>query len=426
MKNKVKQWSSELERLADVVASQPHAAYAALNFSIKHRWLLLVRTTKDTSASLQPVEDAIRHKVLPALTGKQAISNAERKLFALPIKLGGLGIPILPDAASRELYSIAVTEPLVWSILKQSEESGFETEAQQKQVQRYVKDANKHRNEEDMKETLGLLTSSTQTAVILAQQKGASAWLGTLPIEEHGLALHKGAFRDALALRYGWQPNGLPATCACGKANNVQHVLSCMKGGLPIHRHNDIRDLTASLMEEVSTSTETEPALQPLSSEMMHGLSANIQDDSRVDRCRGFWNPQQNAFFDVRVFNPLASSNQTPALSTVFMRHEREKRRAYDERIREVEHGSFTTLVFSVSGGMGPSTTTAYKRLAALLAEKRGQRYSLVMTWLRCRLSFSLLRSSITAIRGSRTVRFNRESTQQIELAAAEGRIPST
>ena len=130
---KVKQWTSELERLADIAASQPHAAYAALNFSIKHRWSFLVRTTKDILALLQPVEDAIRHKVLPALTGKQAISNADRKLFALPIKLGGLGIPVLPDVASRELSnSVAVTEPLVKSILKQNEESGFETEAQQK------------------------------------------------------------------------------------------------------------------------------------------------------------------------------------------------------------------------------------------------------------------------------------------------------
>jgi len=112
VENKVKQWTSKLEHLADIVASQPHAAYAALNFSIKHRWFFPVRTTKDTSASLQPVEDAIRHKVLPALTGKQAISNAERKPFALPIKLRGLGISILPDAASHEISnSIAVTEP---------------------------------------------------------------------------------------------------------------------------------------------------------------------------------------------------------------------------------------------------------------------------------------------------------------------------
>ena len=112
-------------------------------------------------------------------------------------------------------------------------------------------------------------------------------------------------------------------------------------------------------------------------------------------------------------------------INTVFTQHEREKRRAYNQRIREVEHDSFTPLIFSASGGMGPSTTIAYRRLAALLAEMRGQRYSLVMTWLRCRLSFSLLRSAVTAIRGSRIVRLKRDSTQQIELVAAEGRIPS-
>ncbi|KAL5470938.1 hypothetical protein EMCRGX_G028997 [Ephydatia muelleri] len=31
---------------------------------------------------------------------------------------------------------------------------------------------------------------------------GASTWLSMLPIQEHGFALHKGAFRDALCLRY--------------------------------------------------------------------------------------------------------------------------------------------------------------------------------------------------------------------------------
>jgi hypothetical protein len=38
----------------------------------------------------------------------------------------------------------------------------------------------------------------------LAEEKGASAWLDTMPIDEHGYSLHKGAFRDALALGYGW------------------------------------------------------------------------------------------------------------------------------------------------------------------------------------------------------------------------------
>jgi len=43
----------------------------------------------------------------------------------------------------------------------------------------------------------------------VASKKGASRWLATLPIAETGFALHKGAFRDALCLRYG----GFPSIC---------------------------------------------------------------------------------------------------------------------------------------------------------------------------------------------------------------------
>ena len=130
----------------------------------------------------------------------------------------------------------------------------------------------------------------------------------------------------------------------------MQHALSCAKGGLPIHQHNDIRDLTAALMDEVSTSTEIEPSLQPLPDEVLHCRSANIQDESRVDiRCRRvFWNKLQDEIFDVRVFNPLASSNQNSFINTTFVQYEREKRRNYDQRIREVDHGSFASLFFQL------------------------------------------------------------------------------
>ena len=265
------------------------------------------------------------------------------------------------------------------------------------------------------------LPETTQRAVALAQEQGAGTWLNTLPIEEHEVTLHKGAFRDALALRYGWYLAGIATICACGKSNDVQHAPSCKTGGLPIHRHNDIWDLTASLMSEVSTNIETEPQLQPLSGESLTRRSANAQDDSRVDiRCRGFWCPGQDAFFDVRVFNPLAASNCNTPLSSVFRGHEQEKHREYDQRIREIEHGSFAPLIFVASGGMGPSTTMAYKRPTSLLASRIGHMYSTTMRWLRCRLSFSLLRSAITAIRGTRVSALT--PTQSIPLAMAEGR----
>ena len=91
------------------------------------------------------------------------------------------------------------------------------------------------------------LTPPMQLAMNLAQEKGASSWLTALPLEEHGFTLHKSAFRDAMALRYGWTPSQIPSHCVCGQSFTVQHALSCPRGGFPSIRHNELRDLTASL-----------------------------------------------------------------------------------------------------------------------------------------------------------------------------------
>ena len=108
-------------------------------------------------------------------------------------------------------------------------------------------------------------------------------------------------------------------------------------------------------------------------------------------------------FFDVRVFNPHAPSNRHSNATSCYRKHEKEKKRTYEQRIIDLEHSSFTPLVLSSTGGLGPAATSTYKRLATLLAGKWNQSYSSTMSWLRCRLSFSLLRSSIQAIRGSRS-----------------------
>ncbi len=49
------------------------------------------------------------------------------------------------------------------------------------------------------------------------------------------------------------------------------------------------------------------------------------------------------------------------------------KKRSYEQRIRDIEHASFTPLVLSATGGMGKQSTTFYNRLASLLAEKWDQ-----------------------------------------------------
>ena len=68
-----------------------------------------------------------------------------------------------------------------------------------------------------------------------------------------------------------------------------------------------------------------------------------------------------------------------------------------------MEHGCFTALVFSISGGMGKAATVFYKRLANLLSTHYNVPYPMVMGWLRCSLNFLLLKSSIMCVCGSRS-----------------------
>ena len=82
----------------------------------------------------------------------------------------------------------------------------------------------------------------------VAGERGASVWLSALPLSHHGFDLHKSSFRDAVCIRYGWQPNDLPSSCVCGLAFSIDHALSCPMGGFPTLRHNELWDLTASLL----------------------------------------------------------------------------------------------------------------------------------------------------------------------------------
>ena len=106
-------------------------------------------------------------------------------------------------------------------------------------------------------------------AVQQTRDKGASSWLNATPIEEHGLALNKQEFRDSLCLRYNMVLPNLPSHCACGETFNVNHALSCKKGGFLAERHDVIRDLLTTHISKVCKNVESEPHLQPLDNEVL-------------------------------------------------------------------------------------------------------------------------------------------------------------
>ena len=100
----------------------------------------------------------------------------------------------------------------------------------------------------------------------------------------------------------------------------------CHRGGFPTIHHDEIRDVTASLLTEVCHNVATEPHLQPVDNELMNMWSANVEDRAHLDiRARGFWNTNEDAFFDVRVFHPNTSSYRFTEVSSVYKRHEEER-----------------------------------------------------------------------------------------------------
>ena len=170
-------------------------------------------------------------------------------------------------------------------------------------------------------------------------------------------------------------------------------------------RHNWIRDLLARFLTEVCLNIAIEPVPQLLSGETFHLKSPNVDDGARLDaKAQNFWdNSRSNPFFDVRVFNSPVPSICKTTMAASYHRHELEKRRAYERSIIEVEHGSFTPIVLSTSGGWGPSATVAFLRLASLLLDMRAQPYSMTLGFIRCKITFSLLDSTIMCLRGTRS-----------------------
>ena len=129
------------------------------------------------------------------------------------------------------------------------------------------------------------------------------------------------------------------------------------------------------------------------------------------------------------LINPHAPSNRTTSASAIYRKHELCKKRSYEVRngIHEVEQSSFTPLIFSATGGMANEATMFYKRLASLLSDKWDSNYAAVMWWIRCCLSFSLLRSAIRCLRGSRSSKgsFGHSlGSTPIDLIQVESRLP--
>ena len=250
----------------------------------------------------------------------------------------------------------------------------------------------------------------------LAAEKGASSWLTALPLKSFGFLLNKQEFGDAVCLRYNLKLKNTATSCACGEMNTINHSLICKRGGYVSFRHNSLCKVTAELLTPLCKDVILEPCLLPTAGVRLPAGS-NTADNARCDvSAVSVWNPLERVFLDIRVFHAQAPSNRNHKTTTrMYRHHENLKKTAYNARVMEVEKGVFTPLVFSTTGGMGTEAEKFYKRIAEKTAWRTGQKYHETIGYIRKRLRFDLLKTTIIALRGYRG-----RPTNQPEITAMD------
>ena len=102
---KVEDWVSQVMKLAEFAVSQPQASYAAFTFGRRHWWTYFLRRLPDIADLLEPLERAISDVLIPALLEHQ-VTETERDLLALPVRMGGLGLVNPHQPVSTRIWGV--------------------------------------------------------------------------------------------------------------------------------------------------------------------------------------------------------------------------------------------------------------------------------------------------------------------------------
>lgn len=220
----VENWGTELSLLLDVAVSQPQATYTSFVAGYQHKFTYFLRTISGIEEYLSPLEEVIRHKFIPAITGGHIVNDNERRLLALPVRLGGLGMRIFAkDVPLEYSNSRRVTTTLINQILDRNEGLS-KTVAEIHSENRRIKLSELDFVYSEMNEEARRVNDANRRTAV-------PNWLTTLPLKEWGYNLNKQQLWDAIKIRYNWNLERISSKCICGATFDVGHALLCKKGG---------------------------------------------------------------------------------------------------------------------------------------------------------------------------------------------------
>jgi hypothetical protein len=396
LRKKVTEWDAGVTKLAHLTKAQPQNAYAALTKSLQCEWNYLQRVVPDCGPHFESLAETLSNKFIKELVSTE-VSEDERNLYALPVRQGGLGIPDpTKEAEAAHKTSKAATAHLTEAVKGCVVFDVGKHTSHMKDARSTARTEKDKRHEDELNLVLTRLDPSKQRTVMRAKEGNTGAWLTVMPLARSGNVLSATEFRDGLALRYALPLQRMPESCdGCGARMDIQHALGCMKGGLVTRRHNEVRDEIADLAQMAygPSAVRIEPTVREATTSS-EGLRADIS-------VRGVYESQVEASLDIRVTDTDAESFKLKSVLQVLKTHETEKKRKYKKACDE-RRWHFTPFVCSVDGALGKEAAGFLKRLAHKLAVKWHSSYSVVMGFVRSRLSLAILRATNLCIRGSR------------------------
>ncbi|KAI5742861.1 hypothetical protein M8J77_012006 [Diaphorina citri] len=394
IKEKVSKWITCVRHLANAAKQDPQSALTVLTKSLQFEWSFIQRVVDGCNDEYMPLKDVLHSCFLPSLFGRE-INDIEKELIHLPARLGGLGIND-PMKAAETSYEVSVScnSKIVHSI-KTGEPLDVQQHNMWVQGKLKVQKALKRIQQEELsKRLISQLPRKKKRKLERITSNNCSQWLTVIPISNDHFDLSPTQFRDALAMRYGNELQGLPANCdGCGQEMNLNHALDCKKGGLVKFGHDYLRDECAALAGLAYNGVTIEPVVR----EAGPNGGALITDI----KVNGIWESGKAAFFDNRVINADAPSYESQEWTTTSKAHATEKHTKYDRAVEDIR-GSFSPLICSVDGALHLEFTSFLKRIASTLSVKWNKCISQLSGWIKTKVQIAIIRAVSLRLRGTR------------------------
>ena len=97
MESEIEKTATLTEKLSKIAKKSPQNAYSCYTKGAQNKLSFLTSTTPEAFKKTDENKKNVRQQLLPSITGKSRITDEDRSLFALPLRMGGLDFLSIAD-----------------------------------------------------------------------------------------------------------------------------------------------------------------------------------------------------------------------------------------------------------------------------------------------------------------------------------------